>query len=224
MTVSDVASLIAAIAFVLLVGFLALPLIKLGRVFDEARSSLKELTDHSIPILDEATSTVAETNAQLGKIDTITTSAAQVSENISALTGLYTSVLGTPLIKVASAAYGVQHAAARAFSRFKGASPDDDGSVAPHDYGAAAAAASVKPARAAAPSAGVSPGAAKMAAARSASEQGAPTPPAQGPRLRDGDGWAHRPRRASGTSRAGHTAPTATKDLPGDATPESDLT
>lgn len=125
MTVADVAGLIAALAFVLLVGFLALPLIKLGRVFDEARESLKELTDHSVPILDEASSTVAEANAQLGKIDTITTSVAQVSENVSALTGLYSSVLGTPLIKVASFAYGVQRAGALAVARLRGQTPDD---------------------------------------------------------------------------------------------------
>ena len=36
MTPGDVAGLIAAVAFVALVGFLALPLIKLGRVFDRA--------------------------------------------------------------------------------------------------------------------------------------------------------------------------------------------
>lgn len=125
MTVADVAGLIAALAFVLLVGFLALPLIKLGRVFDEARESLQELTEHSVPILDEASTTVAEANVQLGKVDTITTSAAQVSENISALTGLYSSVLGSPLIKVASFAYGVQHAGVRAFARFRGRNPDD---------------------------------------------------------------------------------------------------
>ncbi len=125
MTVADVAGLIAALAFVLLVGFLALPLIKLGRVFDEARDSLRELTEHSVPILDEASSTIAEANVQLGKVDTMTTSVAQVSENISALTGLYSSVLGSPLIKVASVAYGVQHAAVRAFARLRGQNADD---------------------------------------------------------------------------------------------------
>lgn len=125
MTLGDVASLIAAIAFVLLVGLLAVPLVKLGRVFDQAGDSLKELTDHSVPILDEAASTVVETNTQLAKVDAITTSAAQVAENVSALSGLYSSVLGSPLIKVASFAYGVQHATARAFARFTGKAPDD---------------------------------------------------------------------------------------------------
>ena len=123
--IGDIAGLIAALAFVLLVGLLAVPLLKLGRVFDEARDSIKELTEHSVPILDEAVETVSGTNAQLAKVDTITTAAAQVSENVSALAALYSSVLGGPLIKVASAAYGLQRASGRAWSRLRGVDPDD---------------------------------------------------------------------------------------------------
>lgn len=131
MTVADVASLIAAIAFVLLVGLLAVPLIKLGRVFDEAGRSLEELTAHTVPILDETSATVVEANAQLGKVDAITTSAAQVAENVSALSGLYSSVLGSPLIKVASFVYGVQAATGRAAARFRGRTPADAQGPAP---------------------------------------------------------------------------------------------
>jgi uncharacterized protein YoxC len=125
MSVGDVAGLIAAIAFVLLVGFLAVPLVKLGRVLDEARVSLKEVTDHSVPILDEAATTVATTNSQLVKVDTITTSAAQVSENVSALTGLYAATFGAPLVKVAAFTYGVRQAFARAAGR-TGSGPGTD--------------------------------------------------------------------------------------------------
>ncbi len=114
MSVGDVAGLIAAIAFVLLVGLLAVPLIKLGRVLDAARTSIAELTDHSVPILDEAATAVASTNNQLVKVDTITTSAAQVSENVSALAGLYAATFGAPLVKVAAFSYGVRQAFTRA--------------------------------------------------------------------------------------------------------------
>ena len=117
MSLGDVAGLIAAVAFVLLVGLLAVPLLKLGRVLDEARASIKEVTDHSVPILDEAATTVATTNSQLVKVDTITTSAAQVSENVSALTGLYAATFGAPLVKVAAFTYGVRQAFARSFGR-----------------------------------------------------------------------------------------------------------
>jgi len=114
MSVGDVAGLIAAIAFVLLVGLLAIPLVKLGRVLDEATRSIREVTEHSVPILDEAATTVASTNTQLVKVDTITTSAAQVSENVSALAGLYAATLGRPLIKVAAFSYGVRQAFTKA--------------------------------------------------------------------------------------------------------------
>lgn len=110
MSVGDIAGLIAAIAFVLLVGVLAVPLIKLGRVLDEARLSVKELTDHSVPILDETAATVASTNVQLTRVDTITTAAVSVSENVSALTSLFAATVGGPMVKVAAFSYAVRRA------------------------------------------------------------------------------------------------------------------
>ncbi|NUU17643.1 DUF948 domain-containing protein [Cellulomonas humilata] len=110
MSVGDVAGLIAAIAFVLLVGFLAVPLIKLGRVLDETRTSVKEITDHTVPVLDETATLVASSNGQLANIDTVTTAAAQVSENVSALTSLFAATVGSPMIKVAAFSYGVRRA------------------------------------------------------------------------------------------------------------------
>jgi hypothetical protein len=73
-----------------------------------------------VPILDEAATTVASTNDQLVKVDTITTSAAQVSENVSALAGLYASTLGRPLVKVAAFSYGVRQAFAGAARSSRG--------------------------------------------------------------------------------------------------------
>jgi len=96
MSVGDVAGLIAAIAFVLLVGFLAVPLIKLGRVLDETRVSVKEITDHTVPVLDETATLVASSNTQLENIDTVTTAAEQVSGNVSALTSLFAATVAVP--------------------------------------------------------------------------------------------------------------------------------
>lgn len=119
MSLGDVAGLISAIAFVALVGFLALPLVKLGRVFDETRASVKEITDHTVPLLDETASTVATTNAQLVKVDTMTTSAAEISQNVSALTALIAATVGGPLIKVAAFSYGVRQAMSGFAERFR---------------------------------------------------------------------------------------------------------
>ena len=110
MSVGDIAGLIAAIAFVLLVIVLAVPLVKLGRVLDEARASVKEITDHTVPVLDQTAATIASTNTQLGKVDSITTSAAQVGENVSALTSLFAATVGEPMLKLAALSYGVRRA------------------------------------------------------------------------------------------------------------------
>lgn len=119
--IGDIAGLIAAIAFVALVGLLAVPLIKLGKVFDAATETLEEITEHTIPILDETATTVTSANVQLSKVDAVTTSAAEVSQNISALTGIYSATFGGPLVKVAAFSYGVRKAAGNAFHKVKGA-------------------------------------------------------------------------------------------------------
>ena len=76
MSGGDIAGLIAAVAFVLLVGVLAVPLVKLGRVLDEARVSVHDLTEHTLPVIDEAAALVASSNGQLEKVDQVTTAAA----------------------------------------------------------------------------------------------------------------------------------------------------
>ncbi len=120
MSVGDVAGLIAALAFVALVGFLALPLVKLGGVLDAARDSVKEITDHTLPVIDETAATIASTNSQLSKVDTVTTSAAEISQNLSALTALVASTIGRPLIKVAAFSYGVRRAMSGLVEKVRG--------------------------------------------------------------------------------------------------------
>lgn len=110
MSVGDIAGLIAALAFVLLVGVIAIPLVKLGKVLDETRLTVRELSEGTLPLLSEVTTTVATTNEQLVRVDTITTNVAQMSTNVSALTSLFAATLGSPMVKVAAFSYGVRQA------------------------------------------------------------------------------------------------------------------
>jgi uncharacterized protein YoxC len=110
MTVGGVVGLIFAIGFVLLVGLIAVPLIKLGRVLDETRNTIHDLSRETVPLITEVTTTVSATNQQLGKVDTITDNVAQVSTNVSALTALFAATLGSPVVKVAAFSYGVRQA------------------------------------------------------------------------------------------------------------------
>lgn len=101
MSGGDVAGLIAAAVFAVLVGVLAVPLVKLGRVLDETRDAIRELSTGVAPILNEATVTIAETNKQLARVDTITSGVAEAIGNISALIALFAATVGGPLIKLA---------------------------------------------------------------------------------------------------------------------------
>ena len=110
MDAGDIAGLIAAGVFAVLVGLLAVPIVKLGRVFDELRLGLRSLNDGTAPLLDEVTRTVATTNTQLEKVDGITSNVSDASANVSALSSLVASTVGQPLIKVASFSHGLRRA------------------------------------------------------------------------------------------------------------------
>ncbi len=110
MSVGDVAGLIAAIAFVLLVGLLAIPLLKLGGVLDEARRTISRLTDETTPLINEVTTTVSQTNHQLERVDAITSNVQQMTTNVSALSSLFAATLGSPVVKVAAFSYGIRRA------------------------------------------------------------------------------------------------------------------
>jgi Bacterial protein of unknown function (DUF948) len=113
----QVAALIAAGAFVVLVGLLSVPLLKLGRTLDEATSAIRKASDGSDPLFTGANTTVTQVNAQLERLDGITANAQAVTGNVSALTSLFTATLGGPLVRVAALSYGVSKAMRRRKSR-----------------------------------------------------------------------------------------------------------
>ncbi|MBT1003719.1 DUF948 domain-containing protein [Paenarthrobacter sp. DKR-5] len=110
MSGGDIAGLIAAGVFAVLVAILAVPVYKLGKVFDEIRASIRSLSDGATPLMDEVTATVSTTNLQLQKVDGIANNVSDASANISALSSLVAATVGSPLIKVAAFSYGVRSA------------------------------------------------------------------------------------------------------------------
>jgi uncharacterized protein YoxC len=119
MSLGDIAGIIAASAFVLLVGLLAIPLLKLGKVLDEARSFVRRVADETAPLINsvtqtvnEVTETVGHANDQLERVDAITANVQQVTTNVSALSSLFAATLGGPVVKVAAFTYGVRRAMA----------------------------------------------------------------------------------------------------------------
>ena len=110
MSGGDVAAIIAAIGFVVLVLFLGVPLIKLGRVLDEARNSIRDLNESTGPLLTELTETVTQTNKQLAKVDVITENVAEVTSNVNSLVAVFSAAVGSPLVKIAGLTQGIRSA------------------------------------------------------------------------------------------------------------------
>ena len=118
-TLGGVAGLIAAIAFLFLVGAVAFPLIRLTRVLDEVKASLQELTKAVVPVLAELENTVTATTDELGKLAVLTSDAAAVTsqavamtDNLARVTKLVSHTVAVPFIKLASVGRGARRAAA----------------------------------------------------------------------------------------------------------------
>lgn len=110
MSGGEIAGLIAAGAFVLLVVILAVPLLKLGRTLDEATLAIRRAHEGTGPLLDGATVTVQRVNSNLERVDGITADARSMSSNAAALTSVVAASIGGPLVKVAAFSYGVRKA------------------------------------------------------------------------------------------------------------------
>jgi uncharacterized protein YoxC len=103
-----IAALIAAGAFVLLVLLLAIPLLKLGRVLDEATLAIRTTHEGMGPLLTDAKTTLGQVNAQLDQVEGIARNVNSMTTNVAALTSVVSSTVGSPLIKVAAFSYGVR--------------------------------------------------------------------------------------------------------------------
>jgi len=106
----EIAGLIAACAFALLVLLLAIPLFKLGRTLDEATLTIRQTREGTAPLLVSAQGTVAAVNAQLEQVEAITKDVNSMTSNAAALTSVVSSTLGGPLVKLAAFSYGVRRA------------------------------------------------------------------------------------------------------------------
>lgn len=116
MSVGEIAGLLAAVAFVVLVALLAVPILKLGKTVDELTGTVRDIRSEHVAktstTVDETNELLASTNAQLQRVDAITSNAQTVTENAAAMSSLFAATLGGPLVRTAAFAYGVRRAIA----------------------------------------------------------------------------------------------------------------
>lgn len=81
MSGGEVALMIIATFWAILVAFLALVLVKLVKVLKEATRLVSDIADRTPPLLDEMTDAVRATNAQLARVDQIAGNVQTMSTN-----------------------------------------------------------------------------------------------------------------------------------------------
>ncbi len=112
-SIGQLAALIAAIGFALLMLALCYVVLKLAKTVDETSKLVAGISDKTVPLLGEVTTSVTHVNQELTRVDAITANVQSMSGNVSALTSLFAATLGSPVIKVAAFSYGVRRAATK---------------------------------------------------------------------------------------------------------------
>ncbi|MDQ1680510.1 MAG: hypothetical protein QOI42_1369 [Frankiaceae bacterium] len=110
MTTGNVIALVFAVLFAILVALVAIPLVKLGKLLDEAGRVVHNVGDSTLPLIGEVTTSVQHVNTSLESVETVTDHAKTIAGNASTLSGLFAATLGGPLVKVAAFSYGVRRA------------------------------------------------------------------------------------------------------------------
>lgn len=115
MSVVELAAMLAAVAFCVLVALIAVPLVKLGRTLDATTDAVRRIGDSAEPVLKELQTTVTNATIELDKISTVTDDAgkvaahaADVSEDAAQFSNLLSAVFRKPLVKTAAFSYAAR--------------------------------------------------------------------------------------------------------------------
>jgi uncharacterized protein YoxC len=112
-SIGQLAALIAAIGFALLMLALCYVVLKLAKTVDETSRLVAGINEKTLPLLGEVTTSVTHVNQELVRVDAITANVQSMTGNVSALTSLFAATLGSPIIKVAAFSYGVRSVATK---------------------------------------------------------------------------------------------------------------
>ncbi|MFB7946153.1 DUF948 domain-containing protein [Kitasatospora phosalacinea] len=113
MSVGELAGLLVAVFWAVLVTLLAVVLVRLSRVLREATVLVAAVTEQAVPLLQDANAAVRSAHEQLERVDEITANVQDAAADAKALSSTVAATLGGPLVKVAAFSYGVRKAVAR---------------------------------------------------------------------------------------------------------------
>ncbi|GKQ40166.1 DUF948 domain-containing protein [Streptomyces sp. A012304] len=110
MSGGEVAGILVAVFWAILVSFLAVALARLAQTLRATTKLVADVTDKAVPLLADASATVRSAQTQIDRVDAIASDVQEVASNASALSTTVASTFGGPLVKVAAFGYGVRRA------------------------------------------------------------------------------------------------------------------
>lgn len=113
MSVGELAGLLVAVFWAVLVTLLAVVLVRLSKVLREATVLVAAVTEQAVPLLRDANAAVRSAHEQLERVDEITANVQDAAADAKALSSTVAATLGGPLVKMAAFSYGVRKAVAR---------------------------------------------------------------------------------------------------------------
>jgi len=109
----EVAGILVAVFWAILVSFLAVALARLAQTLRATTRLVADVTEQAVPLLADASAAVRSAQTQIDRVDAKASDVQEVTSNASALSSTVASTFGGPLVKVAAFGYGVRRAIGR---------------------------------------------------------------------------------------------------------------
>ena len=119
LTGGDVALIVLAVGWVVLVGFLCVVLLNTFRVLESTKLTIDAMREETVPLLREVKTSVEKTNREIDRVDTMLVSATQIVGRVEKLSGLVEQAAASPIIKVISLGAGLRKGFSKAKSKRK---------------------------------------------------------------------------------------------------------
>ena len=109
----DVALVVLAAFWGVLVLFLSLMLVNVFRMLESTKMLIDGIREETVPLLGEVKVTVTSVNKELDRVDGMLESVSHITASVEKITGLAEQAVSTPLVKIISLSAGLSRAARR---------------------------------------------------------------------------------------------------------------
>lgn len=108
LTGGDIAMIVLAVGWVVLVGGLLFVLLNTFRVLESTKMTIDAMREETIPLLREVKTSVEKTNREIDRVDVMLDNANAIVARVEKLSGLVEEAASSPLVKIISVAAGLR--------------------------------------------------------------------------------------------------------------------